>query len=247
VKTVLLLFLLIFFVSALISGNLLLIRHRFGPRLKDQENLHSSIFSFFTTLYAFFIGFAIVTLWSTFLTAKTNVNREADAMINAYYISRSLPNSEAFRQALNNYVKTVLEEEWPRMEKDSMSKEAGRRFDYILTKFNELSGDSDKIGAIYNSLTEAGRQRLSRAITVKGNLYPTVWIILIFGFGSVVFGLYFLNPRPTIASLIFEFMVLFMVLSCLFFIYDIDTPFSGFINVNPDAFQVVYDKMLDSP
>lgn len=246
-KTILLLFFLIFLISALVSGSLLLVRRRLGHRLKDQENLHSSIFSFFTTLYAFFIGFAIVTLWSTFLTAKTNVNREGDAIMNAYYISQSLPNSEAFRQALKNYVKTVLEEEWPQMEKDSMSKEAGRRFDDILTKFNELSGDSDKLGAIYNSLTEASRERLSRAITVKGNLYPTVWIILVFGFGSVVFGLFLLNRQQTPVSLIFEFMVLFMVLSCLFFIYDIDTPFSGFINVNPDAFQVVYDKMLGLP
>lgn len=243
----LLIFFLIFVISALVSGGVMLIRRRVGHRLKDQEYLHTSIFSFFTTLYAFFIGFAIVTLWSTFLTAKSNVNQEADSIITAYYTSRNLTNSEAFRQALKDYVKTVLEDEWPKMMDDSMSQEASRRFYDILAKFSELSGNSDKIGGIYTNLTEAGRQRLSRAITVKGNLYPTVWIILIFGFGSMVFGLILLNRQQTAVSMIFEFMVIFMVLSCLLFIFDIDTPFSGFIIVKPDAFSAIYQKMLGLP
>ena len=85
--------------SVLVSGGLLLTRRRFGQRLKDQEYINTSIFSFFSTLYAFFIGFAIVTLWSTFLSAKADVNHEADAIISAYYSSQNLPNSEAFRQS----------------------------------------------------------------------------------------------------------------------------------------------------
>ena len=243
----LIIFFLIFVISALVAGGLMLIRRRVGHRLKDQEYLHTSIFNFFTTLYAFFIGFAIVTLWSTFLTAKSNVNQEADSIITAYYTSRNLTNSEAFRQALKDYVKTVLEDEWPQMMHDSMSQEASRRFYDILSKFSELGGNSDKIGGIYTNLTEAGRQRLSRAITVKGNLYPTVWIILIFGFGSTVFGLILLNRQQTAVSIIFEFMVIFMVLSCLLFIFDIDTPFSGFIIVKPDAFNAIYQRMLGLP
>lgn len=242
-KTIILLCFLIFFISALVSGGLFLIRRWFGQYLQ-KDHLHTSIFSFFTTLYAFFIGFAIVTLWSTFLTTQANVNREADGLMVAYYASRSLPHSETFRQSLQSYVKTVLEDEWPQMEQDSMSPAASQRFDEVLEKYFALSGDSDKIRAIFNSLAEAGRQRLLRATTVKGNLYPTVWIILFFGFGSVVFGLFLLNRQPTAVSLIFEFMVIFMVLTCLLFIYDINTPFSGFIAVPPDAFQVIYQKML---
>jgi hypothetical protein len=238
------LFFLITVISVVISGGMLLVRRMFGHRLKDRDYINSSVFSFFTTLYAFFIGFAIVTLWTAFLTTKANVNREADALGNAYRISQSLPHTEAFRQSMISYVKTVIEDEWPQMERDSMSQEAGRRFDDILTRFFELGGDTTKIEDIYNNLTEAGRQRLSRATNMQGNLYPPVWMILIFGFGGVVLGLYLLNRQQTPVSLIFEFMVLFMVLACLYFIFDIDTPFSGLVNVKPDAFQMVYHKML---
>jgi len=33
-------------------------------------------------------------------------------------------------------------------------------------------------------------------------------------------------------------------LSCIYFIFDIDTPFSGYIIVQPDIFVKVYGKML---
>jgi hypothetical protein len=42
-------------------------------------------------------------------------------------------------------------------------------------------------------------------------------------------------------------MVIFMVLACIYFIYDLDTPFSGLITVKPDAFRTVYLKMLSLP
>lgn len=246
-KTVLVLFFLIFSTSALVAGILLLVRRRYGMHLKDQEYLHTSLFSFFTTFYAFFIGFAIVTLWSTFLTAQDNVNREADGLIVAYYASKSLPNSDDFRQVLRNYTKTVLEDEWPAMSNDSMSPAAAKRFDEVLAKYTTLTGDSDKLRAIFNSLAEAGRQRLFRSTTVKGNLYPTVWIILFFGFGALVFGLFLLNRQLTAASWVFEFMVIFIILTCLLFVYDINTPFSGFITVQPDAFKLIYNKMASLP
>ncbi len=128
-----------------------------------------------------------------------------------------------------------------------MSPEAGQRFEDIWSRYYELKGDPNKLGELYTNLTEAGRQRSSRATMLQGNLYPPVWVILIFGFISVVFGLYFINREPTVVSLIYEFMVIFLVLSCVYFIFDLDTPFSGLIILKPDAFQTVYLKMLSLP
>jgi hypothetical protein len=244
VNQYLILFSLITLISVVISGVLLLIRRGSGSRWRSQEHIHSSVFDFFTTLYAFFIGFAMVTLWSAFLNAKTNVTREADSMMIVYRIAKQLPNSEPFRQAVVNYVKTVIDVEWTEMEKDVMSPAAAQRFEDIWSKFYELSPDPDKYGGLYTNLTEAARQRSTRSNMLHGNLYPPVWVILIFGFLSVLYGLYFINRQPTVVSLIYEFMVIFLVLACVYFIYDIDTPFSGLVNVKPDAFQTVYLKML---
>jgi len=247
VNQYLILFSLITLISVVISGGLVLLRRQEGGRWRSREHIHSPVFEFFTTLYAFFIGFAIVTLWSAFLNAKTNVTREADSMMIVYRIAKQLPNSEPFRQAVVNYVKTVIDVEWAEMEKDVMSPAASQRFEDIWSKLYELVPDPDKYGGLYTNLTEAARQRSTRSTMIQGNLYPPVWVILIFGFISVVYGLYFINRQPTVVSLIYEFMVIFLVLACLYFIYDIDTPFSGLITVKPDAFQTVYLKMLSLP
>ena len=243
----LILFSLITLISLVISGALLLIRRKSKGHWRSQEHIQSPVFNFFTTLYAFFIGFALVTLWSAFLTAKANVTREADSLMVVYRTAKHLPNSEDFRQAVVNYVKTVIDVEWAEMEKDAMSPEAGRRFEDIWARVYELKDDPSRSSELYTNLTEAGRQRASRASILHGNLYPPVWVILIFGFISVVYGLYFINREPTVVSLIYEFMVIFLVLACIYFIFDLDTPFSGLITVKPESFQTVYLKMLSSP
>ena len=240
----LILFSLITVVSVLISGALLLIRRKGGGRWRRQDHINSAVFNFFTTLYAFVIGFAIVTLWSAFLTAKTNVTREAESIMIVYRTAKHLPGSKPFCQALTNYVKTVIDVEWEEMEKGAMSPEATQRFEDIWSGYYELRGDSNRLGELFTNLTEAGRQRSSRSTMLKSNLYPPVWVILIFGFLSVVYSLYFIHREPTLVSLIYEFMVIFLVLSCIYFIFDLDTPFSGLIILKPDAFQTLYLKLL---
>jgi len=247
VNPFLVLFSIITVISVVISGVLLLSRRKGRGRWRDQEHIHPSLFNFFTTLYAFFIGFAMVTLWSAFLTAKTNVTREAESLMVVYRTAKHLPGSEGFRQAVTNYVKTVIDVEWAEMEKNAMSPEANRRFDDIWARIYELKDDPSRSSELYTNLTEAGRQRASRANILQGNLYPPVWAILIFGFISVVYGLYFINRQPTVVSLIYEFMVIFLVLACIYFIYDLDTPFSGLITVKPTAFHTVYLKMMSLP
>jgi hypothetical protein len=240
----LVLFSLITVISVVVSAGLWLIRRKFGPARRNQEDVRPSVFNFFTTLYAFFIGFAMVTLWSAFLSAKADVTREADAIMIVYRTANNLPGSEPFRQAIVGYLKSVIEVEWQQMAKGAMSDEANQRFDNIWSRLYELNCDPNKAGVLYGNLTEAGRQRLSRAIILEGNLYPPVWVILIFGLISVSYGLYYINREQTAVSLIFEFMVIFLLLSCIYFIFDLDTPFSGLLNVKPEAFQNVYLKLL---
>lgn len=241
-------FSLIAIMSVLISGSLFFLRPRFAPKEKFSEHIHPSIFSFFTTLYAFFLGFAIVTLWSAFLTAEANVTREADSLMIVHRLSRDLPNPQGFRQALTDYVKSVIEDEWPQMEADSLSGETQRRFDTVWEEFHRLkperSGDNDLYLNLISHLSEASKQRLSRALLIKGNLYPPIWVIIVFGLMTVIFGLYLLHMQQNLVRVVFDFLVIFLVLSCIYFIYDINTPFSGYVVVKPEVFQQVHAKML---
>ena len=178
-------FSVILLTSAIISGLLVLLRRRFVISEDILKHFQPSIFSFFASLYAFFLGFAIVTLWSAFLTAETNVTKEADNLMVAFRTSKDLQHSEGFRQSLADYVKKVVEEEWPQMQQDRMSEEANRLFDQVWEQLHrvkaENKSDNDVYAAIATLLGEASRHRLSRALLIKGNLYPPIWVIIIFG------------------------------------------------------------------
>jgi hypothetical protein len=250
-KLFFIIFSIILAISALLTCLLFLTRRYFGKPDKDIEYIHPNSFTFFTALYAFFLGFAIVTLWSAFLKTEANVAREADSLLITYRLSRDLPHSEAFRQALADYVRGVVQEEWPSMEGDTMNEETKKRFDNVWEQLHLLKpedkGDNDLYVNLSTFLGEASQQRLSRALTMEGNLYPPIWVIIVFGFISVIYGLYFSHFRQNAVRIIFDFMVIFMVLSCIYFIYDINTPFSGYIVVKPEIFQRVQALMLNMP
>ena len=247
-KMFFMIFSLILAVSLLLTGLLYFLRRRFSKTDLDRERLHPSVFSFFTTIYAFFLGFAIVTLWSAYLSAQTNVALEADSILLSFRTSKALPNSGALRQALMDYAKSVVTDEWPAMAQDAMSEKTDQAWDKVWANYLPLKPenklDNDIFLVVGQQLIQASQYRLSRSQSTQSNLYPPVWVIIGFGFITVLYGLYFHHLQQSPVSLIFDFMVIFVVLCCIYFVYDIDTPFSGYVVVKPSVFQVIYAKML---
>jgi Protein of unknown function (DUF4239) len=240
--------LVIFTITLAISGLMVLIRNLLGFSDRFRDRIQSPQFGFFATLYAFFLGFAIVTLWNNFVTVKFNVTWEAYSLLSSYRLSQSLPNSDNFRKDLKEYVKTVLEQEWSSMAQGSMNDKANHLIESVWDRFQELKPADKQDNPIFvniaTNLNEARRQRLARGIALSGNLYQPIWVIIVFGLVATTYSLYFMHPEPHVIQVIFEFMVLFIVLACIYFILDLDTPFSGLVKVAPDAFQEVYREML---
>ena len=96
-------------------------------------------------------------------------------------------------------------------------------------------------------LEEVSSLRQSRGLSLSGNLYRPIWVIILFGFFTILFGLYSLHVRQTAALFIFNFLLLFLLISCIYVIYDIDQPFSGQISVSPAAFKNILAKMPALP
>lgn len=210
--------------------------------------LNSSVFSLFASLYAFFLGFCVVTLWNAFGVAKTIVAEEANALQTASYLSRAFNEAGGFRLALAEYAAVVIREEWPAMDAtDAMNPQAQLRFNQVWDAYRVLlpkdKADNTLYGNLGTVLENASRQRNARTLLLSGNIYPPVWVIILFGFGGVCLGLFCANPCLDKGQALMSFMVLFTVLSCIYFIYDISSPFSGTLNVPPDAFVNVLDRM----
>lgn len=215
----------------------------------SRKLISSEIFSLFASVYAFFLGFAIITLWGAYGSAKELVSAEAGALMVTYRLATPLPGSEGFRQSLVEYSRAVVEDEWPAMDRDlNMSERASDRLGDVWQAFYAMrpAGPLDQpyyVG-LGQALADVNRQRVARSQTLSGNLSPPVWVILAFGLFGVFVGLLLTNPEQTRSQVALEIIVAFLMFSCVYFILDIATPFSGVLNVSPGPFTEVHARML---
>lgn len=239
---------LILCVSLVLPGILWALRHRALKESGHQKKLISSeIFSFFASLYAFFLGFSIVTLWGAYGTAKTTVSAEAGSIMATFRLAGTLDNSGAFRRSLIAYSQSVVEEEWPVMDAANvMSDQTARRLAQAWDAYYAMKPAPEAYNlysAVGQALADVGRQRIAREQTLTGNLYPPVWIIIGFGLLGVFTGLLLTNPEQNRSQVAMEIIVAFLVISCIYFIADISTPFSGLINVPAAPITDIIGKM----
>jgi hypothetical protein len=193
------------------------------------------------------LGFSIVTLWSAFLVAQADVGKEADALLMSFRLSQGIPQAEEFRHSLVKYVQSIKDSEWKEMDRGFMCADTQQCLNILWKQYYKIRPQDPNDYTCYSNLGNylgiVSKLRLARMLLIKGNLYPPTWVIIIFGFLGIVFVIFFTNIQQVRVKLIIEFIVVFMVSSCIFFIYDLNTPFSGLINVPPDAFEKVYEAM----
>ena len=240
----------IFLISLLIPALLYKLRSGCVRCGLTVRHVSSTTFSLFASLYAFFLGFCLVTLWNDFGTARTAVANEASAVLAANAFSMQLGNSGPFRKTLTAYAHSVVEEEWPDMDaKLTMNGHTHQLVLDVWRAYLTLAPTDKHDNILYanlgNVLLEAARQRNARALLLSGNIYTPVWVVIVFGFFGSVLALLCANPDQEGWQLVMEFVVVFTVLSCIYFIYDISTPFSGLLHVAPDAFTDALSRLQE--
>src|SRR5262245_20245793 len=97
-------------------------RKRFPPSLTaEQQNIVLGPFAFVITLYAFLLSFVVINLWQTFSQAQRTAAIEAETVAVLYQLTESFPAAQVSRQAMTQYVQSVVQDEWPAMAKGQAS------------------------------------------------------------------------------------------------------------------------------
>lgn len=207
----------------------------------EQRNLFATNFGFFTTLYTFFLGFAVVSLWQNYNAADTAITDETDLLVVEYRLSQSLPGSEVFRRSLLRYVEAVREPGWGMMRDGEPSDGADELYSAIWDNLRLIApGPSDHDHSVYvlmlSRMIDCNKLRHERLLLIDGSLYTPIWIIIYMGVAFTIGGFYFIETRHRPADLYFMGMMLAMVIGNIFLLYELDTPFSGIISLDPEKF-----------
>src|SRR5262245_43664737 len=108
---------------------------RFVTLAKLEKNNEVAGFKFAVVgvLYAVLLGFAIIVVWQRFSDAENNVAREAAAAATIYRLSQGINGQSgiALRGALTNYLRAVISDGWPALERGSPSTSAREALDGV--------------------------------------------------------------------------------------------------------------------
>jgi hypothetical protein len=195
------------------------------------------------SLLGLLLAFVIVIEYQNFGSAQANVGQEADSLAAITRDSSALAPAQGarVRGAIGTYVRTVVNDEWPRLRDGRDSTRAWSDVNSIYTALEFAKPSSPQAIAFYddavkqlNTALIARRERLSAA---SGGL-PSLVLSLIFVGTLVMFGYVLLvGSRNFWFHTIGACAVALVIALSLVVLVNLSYPFSGSLDVTPTPFQ----------
>ncbi|MFN4164002.1 MAG: hypothetical protein ACK4GK_05480 [Ferrovibrio sp.] len=235
-----------FFVFAGLFGQLAVFR--LLPAQLRTENKEATVYmaSIVGVIYAVLLAFIAVAAWESFNKAGEVARKEAAELGDLYRDSRMLdPDvSAGMDRLMEQYVRTVIDEEWPAMAEGGMIGNKG----WILLEqvagmmMADTPSDAKSLAVMQEMLTRLNDlydARRDRLLAAEEELEPSVWVVVLFGgLISILFCWIFGTPHRGfhlfVSSLVAATFGLVM-----FLIVSFDLPFRGAVQIKPDEFVMV--------
>src|SRR5580704_16871935 len=106
-----------------IAGPVIVRRHMSLESLTANNEVAGFKFAVIGVLYAVLLAFAVVVVWEKFNDAEKDIAQEAGAAATIYRLSEQTgaDPGTAIREAITNYLKAAIAEDWPAMEQGRIS------------------------------------------------------------------------------------------------------------------------------
>jgi hypothetical protein len=243
-----------FVVGATIAVGLLglWITDRLVPREVRRE--HSDVLapaaSVVSVVYAVLMAFIASQVLISFNRADDLATREA-SLTGYLYVDTSLLSEPLRAQAsrlLEEYLRTVIREEWPAMNRGERPGPKGLQI--LRSVYVHLAGMktqdpiqvalfAEMIGRL-NTLVDT---RVARMAEAENVLHPAVWAVLLLGAGITMAFCWLLGFRHNRMYLTTNVLVSSSIGLVIFLIVAFDYPFRGGVRIAPDAYQRVLDNL----
>jgi hypothetical protein len=195
------------------------------------------------TTYAVILGFMFYTEWTNFVAVQVNVENEAGALQNLYYLGDGLPSPvrTQLQAQAHAYAFAVLNNDWPDMDAGRLPEQShavNRQMWKSLmavhaTTTSETIAEDHALSQLA-ALTECRRIRVLQSMSRLPGIF---WCVLVVGavlamvsvgtFGSRVYRLHAFQV----------FSLTLLITLAMLAIADLNRPFQGWVHVENYAFQ----------
>jgi hypothetical protein len=223
-------------------------------RVHGDEHSHNEIVGFYLgavcVFYGITLGLLAVGTWQAYSYVDTKVGEEAAALAALYREVSSFPGPKrAELQAdLREYARQVIDVAWPLQRRGIIPQNAAdilEAFQTHLASFEPVTEGQKTLHAeAYREFDRIVELRGIRLKSVVEGLPSSLWSVVLIGAFFNIAVTWFFDMRSQ--SMHFWMTVMFSGLLGLliFLLAAMDNPFRGEISVGPEAFELVYERLM---
>ncbi len=236
-------------IVGLSNGAMLLTRRWVRAHWADSREAISYFFTAVGTIYAVLLAMIAVAAWENYSQMDELVTQEASEALNVFRDVEGMPRPirEKVRGLLLEYVRVVMEEEWPEMNQGRPTQTSNRVIDELVSAIVRHRptepGESILFQESFETMNRLLGLRRKRLMAVGLGLLPELWMVVLVG-GFLNIGLSLLIATKDIRlDLILTTAFSLMIGIMVFLIFALDHPFWGDVSVKPEAFEFAQATM----
>ncbi len=190
-------------------------------------------------LFGLFLAFVIIIAYQNYLTAGTNISREAEALSAIVRDSEAFPepDGQEVRSAVGEYARAVVFDSWPLMRRGETSGVAAADLNGIFAALREVRpGSPAKLTFYQDAVTQAGTAasaRQDRLGSVAGGIPSVIVVLLLFNTLVIVAYAVFVGSPSFFFHARGPSAIAVVVAVSIVVLFDLSYPFSGSVTVSP--------------
>ena len=223
---------------------LLLVQRLVPPERREEQNdVAGFIYAVLGVAYAVLLAFVVIAVWQDYKTAQANVESEAHELAGVYFLASQLPEPQrtTIQDLARMYARVVVEEEWPMMERGQTSPRADSLLRQLRLELLEFDPRTRGEQVLYEGglaqLHDAIDARRSRLLEVREGIPIQLWVVLVLGGVITVSFTYLFGLKSNVAHALMVAALTLLICGILFTIGEFNNPFSGVVEIRPDAFR----------
>jgi hypothetical protein len=200
-------------------------------------------------VYGVAVGFAIIIAWQQLNTAQATTEHEASTVENIYRLAAELP--EPYRDQIQEqaqlYAEVVVQEEWPLLAQGQVSTHAQNTVDKLRGSIQEFEpktpAEQNIDNRILTNIEALEDDRGLRVLESQEGIPDLLWIFLVVAAILTVASTYLFGKENLGVHMVRVAILAIMVAFSLYTVHTLEHPFSRAVQVRPDSFEKVLERI----
>ncbi|WP_372785743.1 hypothetical protein [Phenylobacterium sp.] len=239
---------------ALSLAGMFLVRPLFHKWIHGQDRTNEMVslnIASFSVFYGILLGLVAVGVYANFQSTGDLIEREASTLSALYSDTNALPepNRTQLLADLRAYAKETIEKDWPTQRK-GLVPTGGTAI--VMTFQKHLLAVHPTVKADEIAYAEAAGQfeklvelRSNRLVKITAGIPDLLWTVLLIGAAFTVGIIWMLDMQINVHAILTAILSMFLGI-VIFLVADMDKPFRGDVLATSDAYELVYNGLMQA-